>query len=433
MKTVNKNQYINNQSRSSRRLRVLISAYSCEPYRGSEPAIGWNISLKMSEYHDVWVLTRSNNKTVINQYLSNNPQKGLYFIYHDLPNWLSFWKSKGRGVNLYYYLWQLTSIPKILKKNLEIHFHLSHHVTFCRYWSPSCLAFLPIPFIWGPVGGGELTPKSLFRTLSFKERLYEILKFLVLKMSELDPFVIKTAKKASLVYATTRDTAKRIKNMNVKNIECLTQVGIDDLGIESNNFNNEVCRFVSMGRMIHWKGFLLGLEAFSNVSIENVEFWFIGDGVCRKSLEEFTQKNNLSTKVKFLGELSNEETIKHLKLCDVLVHPSYHDSGGLVCLEAMSLAKPVICLDTGGPAVFINSDCGFPIRTETQKETLKLITDAMYILSTNKELRLKMGQNAKVRVQNHFLWNTKVKNYSDKYLELIEQNNIKKNYYTENT
>ena len=56
---------------------------------------------------------------------------------------------------LYYYLWQLTAIPKIRKHHKEVGFDISHHVTFVKYWAPSCLAWLDIPFIWGPVGGGE--------------------------------------------------------------------------------------------------------------------------------------------------------------------------------------------------------------------------------------------------------------------------------------
>jgi len=34
-----------------RRLRVLISAYACEPGKGSEPGVGWNVAREMSKYH----------------------------------------------------------------------------------------------------------------------------------------------------------------------------------------------------------------------------------------------------------------------------------------------------------------------------------------------------------------------------------------------
>ena len=42
-------------------MKVLMSAYACEPGKGSEPAVGWNWALQAARRHEVWVLTRGNN------------------------------------------------------------------------------------------------------------------------------------------------------------------------------------------------------------------------------------------------------------------------------------------------------------------------------------------------------------------------------------
>jgi hypothetical protein len=47
--------------RTAKRLRILVSAYACEPYKGSEQGVGWNWVLELSKTKDVWVITRSNN------------------------------------------------------------------------------------------------------------------------------------------------------------------------------------------------------------------------------------------------------------------------------------------------------------------------------------------------------------------------------------
>ena len=39
-------------------MRVLLSAYACEPGKGSEAGVGWNSLRQVARYHDVWVLTR---------------------------------------------------------------------------------------------------------------------------------------------------------------------------------------------------------------------------------------------------------------------------------------------------------------------------------------------------------------------------------------
>jgi len=38
-------------------MKVLLSAYLCEPEKGSELAVGWNWVLQIARFHDVWVLT----------------------------------------------------------------------------------------------------------------------------------------------------------------------------------------------------------------------------------------------------------------------------------------------------------------------------------------------------------------------------------------
>ncbi len=44
-------------------MRVLLSAYACEPNRGSEAEVGWRWALELAAGGggDVWVITRGNN------------------------------------------------------------------------------------------------------------------------------------------------------------------------------------------------------------------------------------------------------------------------------------------------------------------------------------------------------------------------------------
>ena len=53
-----------------RPLKVLISAYACEPSKGSEPAIGWNWATEIANKgHHLVVFTRLNNKKNIESFL----------------------------------------------------------------------------------------------------------------------------------------------------------------------------------------------------------------------------------------------------------------------------------------------------------------------------------------------------------------------------
>src|SRR4051812_45653270 len=108
-------------------MKVLLSAYGCDPGGGSEGGVGWNMAREMANCHEVWVLTRANNRPEIEAELSSHPIPGLHFAYYDLPRWARWWKRGQRGVRLYYYLWQLGIYCVAKRLHREVGFDLAHH------------------------------------------------------------------------------------------------------------------------------------------------------------------------------------------------------------------------------------------------------------------------------------------------------------------
>src|SRR6266481_3580042 len=90
------------------RLKVLISAYACEPNKGSEPEVGWQWALQMARFHEVTVLTQSKNQLVIESALRDlgGRQPEPRFIYHQLPKLLQGLRKFPAGLRIYYVFWQ---------------------------------------------------------------------------------------------------------------------------------------------------------------------------------------------------------------------------------------------------------------------------------------------------------------------------------------
>jgi hypothetical protein len=88
-------------------MKVLLSAYACEPGKGSEPGVGWSWVRQIARFAEVWVITRANNRGTIEKALREEPLPNVHWVYFDLPRWARFWKKGQRGVHLYYYLWQV--------------------------------------------------------------------------------------------------------------------------------------------------------------------------------------------------------------------------------------------------------------------------------------------------------------------------------------
>ncbi|HNP27954.1 MAG TPA: glycosyltransferase [Nitrospirales bacterium] len=408
------------------RLKVLISAYACEPEKGSEPGVGWNTVTHVAEHHQLWVLTRANNRPSIELALKSNPLPTVTFVYYDLPKWSVWWKRGGSGIQVYYYLWQIGIMPLARRLQQEIGFDLVHHVTFVRYWNPCFLALLPVPLLWGPVGGGESTPGDFHNGFSLRGRTMEAGRNMARWLGERDPFVRMTAAKSRLSLATTPQTAACLDRIGCKNYEVMSQCA---LNLEEMNLlwsdrpvlaQGERVIFLSLGNLLHWKGVHLALSALKQSGLRNVEFLIVGSGPERGRLEELTQRFGLTGMVVFCGRLSRREALQKIKSCHVLVHPSLHDSGSFVCLESMAAGKPVICLNHGGPSSIVTPETGIKIVPTDELQTIKDLAKAMVCLTKNNALRERMGQHARSRVIKEFTWERKAEQFHQHYLAVTQ-------------
>ncbi|MEO1395133.1 MAG: glycosyltransferase family 4 protein [Cyanobacteria bacterium J06634_5] len=402
-------------------LKILISAYACRPNVGSEPGVGWNITRTLAQYHELFVFTRSDNRPAIEAELQNHPSDNLKFIYLDPPKWVSWLPSAQLP---HYYFWQVEAYAAG-KRLLETQtIDLIHHITYVRYSTPSFLSRLQRPFIWGPVGGGEQAPKAFWQSFSLRGKAYEILRTVSHRIGELDPSTQKTAHQSILVRATTQDTAVRLKKLGAAHVQVASALGLSQSEIDQFAQQPEApsstIRFISIARLLHWKGIYLGLQAFAQAihtseAPENCEYWIIGEGPERERLEKMTRSLDVVEQVKFLGSLARDKTLQKLAECHVLLHPSLHDSGGFVCLEAMAAGRPVICLDLGGPAVQVTPEAGILVTADNPAQTVQALKQAMLTLAGNSELRAQMGQAGRIHVQQNYTWEAKGKQLAKLY------------------
>lgn len=406
----------------ARRLRILISAYACEPDKGSEPGIGWNLIRAVAQHHDVWVITRANNRRSIERELAREPVPSLHPVYFDLPKWARWWKRGARGTQPYYYLWQLALGRIIGELCTEHRFDVCQHATFGRYWAPSLLHRLPIPFIWGPVGGGESAPFFLWKDCGARGRIDEGIRSAARWLGEHDPLVRATARQASVALAVTDDTRQRLLALGTRRISLFSAMGLRRADMSSlldlPLAHDSPVRFISIGRMLPWKGFHSGLRAFAAASLPLAEYWLVGGGPAVSRLQRLAADLGVSDRVRFFGSLSRTETLRRLAQCHALVHPSLHDSGGWVCLESMAAGRPVVCLALGGPAEMVTPETGFLIATEDAAQVHRDLTSALKTIATEPALRARLGAAGRARVLARYTWEAKGEHLSALYSQL---------------
>jgi glycosyltransferase involved in cell wall biosynthesis len=410
-------------------MSILLSAYACEPNRGSEPGVGWNMAVAIAKHQPTWVLTSNTHRPAIEQELAAHPIPNLQVVYVDPLGWVYDWSQEGKrahwDVHLHYYLWQIWAYFTATKLHAQVGFKVAHHVTYVKYSSPSFLSLLPVPFIWGPIGGAESAPYAFWRDFDGRGKLYETLRAFARWLGELDVFVHLTARRSALTWTTTKDTAKAVQRLGANQVEILIESGLSQ--DEINRLaqfpvsNPPQIRFISMGRLLHWKGFSLGIRAFAKAACPNAEYWILGEGPERTRLQVLTEELGVADRVKFLGRLSRDEGLQQLGECQVLIHPSLHDSGGWVCLEAMAAGRPVICLDLGGPGAQVTPQAGVKVPALHPDQAVSDMAEAILKLAQHPELREQMAAAGRKLVSERYSWDMKALQVNRLYTTLSQQ------------
>ena len=404
---------------------ILLSAYACEPGRGSEPGVGWNLAKELSSKVSLWVITRENNRGPI-EASDEAWINDVHWIYWDPPHWLTFWKKGGRGVQLFYILWQfgVRSTARRIVANESV--DLTHHVTFGRYWIPSRLASLPCPFIFGPVGGGECTPPGLVASQSLRGKIAERTKVWISTFVSHLPGSRSLYQNAAWTFAATEQTAAVLRPLGVERLSVLPQSGIRQADVpnlpdRASQEEPTTLRLITAARLIHWKGVDLAIEAVAEASQSiDVRLVILQTGPDMERLKALAKKLDVNDRVEFSGRLPKlDDVYEEISKADALVHAALHEAFGQACLESLALGVPVICLDWGGPGLIVDRETGFAIEPGSREETIARLAQAMVDLATELENGKSRADACRIRAFDVFDWKKMADSMVDKYEEVI--------------
>ncbi len=396
-------------------LKLLFSAYACEPGKGSEPGIGWRWALEAARLgHEVWVITRKNNRHGIENALESNvpdaKQLKLNFVYYDLPKWARWWKRGGRGVHLYYILWQWFAYKKVAALHSAIHFDAIHHITFGVIRHPTFMGRLNAPLFLGPLGGGEHAPRALTAHLPFKGRFKEYVRDAANCVAKYDPFVRQMYAQATCIFMKAQDSLDWLPGKFQSKAQCLLEIGIDPKPVVNRlpeQSINKPLKLLYVGRFLGWKGLALGLKALAKFRMMggDAELTMIGKGPEKKHWEGLALTLGIAERVKWVAWMPQEELLAAYSSYDALLFPSLHDSSGNVVLEAMAGGLPVVCLKLGGPAEIVDNTSGLIVEVHEKSESAVVdgLADALMRLSADPSLRAELKEGALTRAQQ-FNW-----------------------------
>jgi glycosyltransferase involved in cell wall biosynthesis len=395
---------------------VLLSAYACEPGKGSEPGIGWNLAINLAERVRVVVLTRANNQASIEEALASiAPEKRPEFVYHDLGRPLLRLKKFLKAHRWYYFFWQKSATQQVARVVLSRNVSVAHHATYASFRYPTAVLGHGVPAIWGPVGGVEATPWNLMPWSHPLSLPHEAARNAGIARRK--HFPDNHWSRYARVLAATGETQKFFAAAGIK-ADLLPAIGLDEENEVTRTSKRGQLRLLFVGPLHYLKGVQFAIKALA--CLKGATLTVVGAGPFESTLERLACRLRVQDKVRFTGRVPRAE-LKHIYSShDVFVFPSLHDSGGMAVLEAMSSELPVICLDCGGPALSVSDHCGFRIPVGSRRSIILGIRNAISQYQGDRSLMENHGRAARERVRNHYSWTAKINRILEIYGNVLE-------------
>ena len=404
----------------AKKLKVLISAYACEPNKGSEPEVGWQWSMQMAWHHDVTVLTRTNNRPGIERELAllRGTRPLPEFVYHDEGPFRLWLKKRFKVVRLYYVLWQLSAWKVVERLQGEAPFDLLHHVTFAGFRYQTAIWNHGVPTVWGPVGGIESIPLRLLPWKHPSSLIPEVLRNLN-NFIQAAPFHVlpKRAQTTTVTLVSTEEMEQTFLHLGLE-AQLMPTIGlhISPMAPRPPRSPDEPLRILFVGNLITLKGIDLAIQALKE-SGSKARFTLVGEGSYGAAAKRLVEKLGLAGQVDFRGRLTRPETLKVYPEYDLFLFPSLHDTGGYAIIEAMACGLPVICLDCGGPRVAVKDGAGIRIPMGSRGQVIEGLAAALRRYDGDRKLLADHGLAAREVILRDYDWEKKGRQLNAIYLK----------------
>lgn len=369
-------------------MKILVSAYACDPYRGSEPGVGWTAVCRIAELHDVWVLTDAHNREGWDRARAEGRipegirgvrflRKHRKYLENRLLAHLQSWS--------FYYAFNRIVLAAAKAWHDEEGFDLCHQVTIAAWRLPSPLWRLPIPLVWGPIGGAGYIPPAFRSMLSPASRIFEFARDVNSFFSIRSAAFRDSIRQTAVVFAANEETEELLTPH--RGGRPLIRLPIASLPAEKvlvfrrmvNPPDSGPLRLFAGGNMEGRKGVSLALKALVKVAAAGVDFHYTvaGGGPEIPSLRKLATQLGLDARVEFHPGFSGKEYLAALHATHVYFLPSFRESTPVTLLEAYLAGCYPVVADTSAQGEIVRMAGGIAIAATSMESLTEGLAQAV--------------------------------------------------------
>ena len=395
-------------------LKLLVCAYACNPMQGSEEGVGWGWVCAMAERHVVTVLTADFNRPDIERgrlTLDNSTQRRLSFTYvknrpwHYRPGglWSHIANSGAKPLmNLAYQNWLQYAFHAAQGEMAVDQYDIFHLLTYVGWRFPGRFHQLDLPFVWGPIGGLLNTPVHLLPGLGRTGAVYHSCRNAI---NSTQRRILRGPRRAlrkanGAVIAATRGIQRELQRSFGSASTVVCEIGSPSVQAPSVTPRKagsplQICW---SGRLSECKALHLLLRAAALLPADiDYTIHIVGDGPQKASCHRLAKQLNIDCRCHWHGQLLRSDAFNVMASSHVFAITSLHDLTSTVCVEALSLALPIVCIDHCGFAELVDETCGTKIPPTSIGSIIRGFSQAIAGLYADDALRCRLAEGALLR------------------------------------
>ena len=403
-------------------MNIIYIAYSCNPYNGTEDKLGWYIPYYAAKQDNVVIITKEESRQSIEKFLREKNNKNIEVYYVDVP---SLYKKIFSG-GLYsgrLNIWNKYALLKVNEIVKEEKIDIIHQINPVEFRSIGAYGkFKDIPYVCGPVGGGEYIPKKvkkyikngwIFENIRYIANLYYKIKYKFNgRIKECDVLLFANSE--------TRDylipKSERIKYPVMTELGSIKQR-------EKTFQKNNLFTILSGGRLIYRKGFDLLLDAIENIPDDyKFKLKLVGNGKMFWHLKKRVENSKkLYNRVEMLGKIPHTDMGELYQSSDLFIMPSLRETTGSVILESLENGLPVVTVNRFGGKVILDEKCGILYDWDSDISPDKIVANVIIKCLDNRKMLEDMREEC-LKKASTFSFKEKIKIYQGIYNELLNKN-----------
>lgn len=381
-------------------MRILLHAYQLSPYRGSEYSVAWNYIMEMGKEHSITVLYGANGNHMgdldpVEDYRKLIGSRDITFVPIPCTPLMTFLNQLNKhNIFVYsfyfaYHLWEKAAFRKAKQLIREQQYDLIHFLGPIGYREPGFLWKLPLPYLWGPLGGFDNDPRVFQYKMPWTGKIKNLFRSLFNTWQQKYSLSVRHAmRRSDNVLAASTSFADAIRRNYGLEACVIPENGIIDIAsaefLTSRDFTSDPFNMLWIGTIDYRKNLKVMLDALLLLPFpkDRWNLTVIGNGPLKAEMQTYAEQKGIADRIRWTGNIPRNEVLQYFRDAHCHVISSSREGNPTTIWEAMSHGVPTITFDHCGMHDTICDSCGIrvPIPREYSQLTqgLAAAIDKLY-------------------------------------------------------